>query len=578
LGTESLETRENGKGYNMSKFDDLITRFHNYSTTDGNYCITMGIQKNSESLPDLSEEYQQNQEREEKELRRELKNFDRTGLTFNQALDLDLALFLMEQELFQDTINIDGEDMGSKKPTMADEICDPIFALFVNDPREPKVRLDNILSRIQQTPEYLVDSVDYLIQPVKRWVESEIVALTSVPEFYDNILGWADSCRYDKLSELAAAMEQAKQGIDSYVKKLKKMKTSKSFALGEKQTRKLIKKNGIELSLEKLKELAVNFLQQNNKEIEDLRLKLCSRYQLSLRTPTLALQEYLNKKFQLTNQKPSSVLEQYQNEKAKIMDFVSAKKFFPVAQENDFAIIQTPKHMEPTIPSGEMLQPRAFRPGVKTSVVYVTLTKDSISEHTQLTIPLMIAHEGLGHHQAYANAYSAESIVRKHCDYLDVAEGWSTYMERYLIDQGYMGAITDEVDFVTKINFNRLGARVLIDLYFMTGDLDYLNVGVIEKLSSSDPFKNAAQFYQELTGCTDVAAESEVEWSSKTPGQPLTYLAGNFLVNQLKNDMAKKTKLTGLELDQAFHKALLEYGTIPISFIRRAFQNQGLVD
>jgi hypothetical protein len=541
--------------------------------------VTVGIEKNSENFPDLEEESQQRDEAEGIVLINDLRDFDRTGLTIDQKLDLDLAIFLLNQETFQSELLINGEISTSRAPDLAIEISDALFTLFVNDSRDPSVRLDIILQRIQKTPDHIADSIGYLDHPIKRWVENEILLLNDLPDFYSNIVGWADSCNYSKTSELIQAVDQANKSIKSYVKQLKSIPTSTNFSLGDEQTRALIKANGIEMSPEQIKELAVTFLKKNGDDVEFLRSKLCKKYELSEETSALRLQSFLNEKFKLevTDNDLSSVLDYYKAEKEKMVQFIENKGVFPVIPQNDFLIMKTPKIMEPTVPAGALMPPLRFRSEPLTSIVYLTLDADDMCEHTKLSIPMMIAHEGIGHHKAYATAYSNSSIVRKHCDYLDVAEGWSTYIERYMIDQGYMGSLTDEANFITTLNFNRIGARALIDLYFMTGNIDYLNVGLVQNLNSSDPFKNAKKFLRELTGFSSDMAEAEVDEYSQSQVTTLSYLVGNYLVNELKSDVAKKTGLTGLELDQTFHKNFLEYATIPVSFIRKVFKDKGLV-
>jgi uncharacterized protein (DUF885 family) len=190
----------------------------------------------------------------------------------------------------------------------------------------------------------------------------------------------------------------------------------------------------------------------------------------------------------------------------------------------------------------------------------------------------MLAHEAYaGHHLAYATAYNNSSVVRKHSDSLVTQEGWTTMLEIYMLEQGYMNDLTDEAYFITKREFNRLGARVLIDLYFMTGNLDYINVGLVEKLNDQDPFVNAGRLLKELTGFTDDRCVSELQWYSQAPGYPLSYLCGNFLVKQLKQDMANKTGLKGIDLDRLFHKFFLDYSTVPPSFMRKVFKFHGLI-
>ena len=148
-----------------------------------------------------------------------------------------------------------------------------------------------------------------------------------------------------------------------------------------------------------------------------------------------------------------------------------------------------------------------------------------------------------------------------------------------MLDLGYMGDLTDEVRFSAKRDISRLGARVAIDLFFMTGNRDYLDVGVAVDFSSEDPFEAAGNLLAAVTGFVPGRVEAELNWYSQERGYPLSYLTGNRLVWQLKQDLsvAQKGRLEGPELDRLFHRLYLESGNMPLSFLRRVFAHEGLL-
>jgi hypothetical protein len=162
---------------------------------------------------------------------------------------------------------------------------------------------------------------------------------------------------------------------------------------------------------------------------------------------------------------------------------------------------------------------------------------------------------------------------------MDQAEGWTTMLEDYMLDQGYLGDLVDEARFIAKRDIARIGARVAIDLFFMTGERGYLEVGVDCDLSSPDPFVAAGSLLRAVTGFVPGRVEAELNWYSQVRGYPLSYLTGNRLVWELKADVAKKQRggLDGVDLDRAFHKTFLEAGSMPVRFLRRVFEKQGLL-
>ena len=147
-----------------------------------------------------------------------------------------------------------------------------------------------------------------------------------------------------------------------------------------------------------------------------------------------------------------------------------------------------------------------------------------------------------------------------------------------MLDHGYLTEHVEEARFCGKRDIARIAARVAIDLFFMTGDNSFLDIGVDADTSSSDPFIAAGNLLKQVTGFTDSRVQAELNWYSQERGYPLSYLAGNHLVWALKRDMAKTLPhMDTAALDRAFHSAFLEAGNMPVSHLRQVFINKGLV-
>ena len=152
-------------------------------------------------------------------------------------------------------------------------------------------------------------------------------------------------------------------------------------------------------------------------------------------------------------------------------------------------------------------------------------------------------------------------------------------LEDYMLDAGYAAGLADEMRFVAKRDICRLGARVAIDLFFMTGERKYLDVGVDCDLSSDDPFVAAGSLLKTVTGFVDDRVRVELNWNSTERCYPLSYLTGNTLVWELKRDViaAKRGELEGVDLDREFHRVYLQAGNMPVSFLRRVFAHEGML-
>jgi len=235
-----------------------------------------------------------------------------------------------------------------------------------------------------------------------------------------------------------------------------------------------------------------------------------------------------------------------------------------------------------------MTPPAPFRAGTATSLIFLTLSEELLDEHTELTIPVMMIHEGIpGHHLQLSTAAQHPSWIRRHVSANDHAEGWTTMLEDYMLDLGYMADLADEARFCTKRDLSRIGARVAIDLFFMTGERDYLDVGLGLERGQSDPFAAAGELLASVTGFTPGRVHAELSWYSFERGYPLSYLTGYRLVERLRADVHAAQRARGLgqdrgdldadRVDRLFFERYLRSGNMPLSFLRRLFREEGLV-
>lgn len=148
-----------------------------------------------------------------------------------------------------------------------------------------------------------------------------------------------------------------------------------------------------------------------------------------------------------------------------------------------------------------------------------------------------------------------------------------------MLDVGYLPALRDELRFVGQRDIARVGARVAIDLFFMSGERRFLDVGVACDLSPADPFEAAGNLLAAVTGFVPARVQAELNWYSIERGYPLSYLTGNRMLWDLKRRVADENRgrLEGLELDRAFHHAFLRAGNMPLAFMERVMRHEGLL-
>ena len=560
--------------------DRFAQDYHQHLLEDANTCVSMGVDERLGELPDPSAAAHEARASRARGLLARLDAMDRAALDFDGNLDADLARLTLEARVHRATHTFNGRTCHAQRPSAADDIGDGIFLQFVNDPREPAERLHTITSRMQAIPGYLEALLARLDTPVARWTSMELEKVAALPQLFDTLQGWAVESGWDGRARLESASDAARSALLDYAAELAKMPTTSQLHLEEADARRIVELRGIDRSLEQLHAMARDFLAETGEVVEALRGRLVKKYGLPAGATADELTRFLADRYRvkLTDGRLEDILDRYEEERRRIDAFIGERNLFPVPADQDLKIMRTPGFMTPSIPAGAMMPPPPFRPGVRRSLVYLTLSAELAAEHTELSIPGMMIHEGIpGHHLQLATASMHPSVIRRHYDGAHHAEGWTTMLEDYMLDMGYMGELTDEARFEGKRDISRIGARVAIDLFFMTGEKDFLDVGVPCDLSSDDPFEAAGNLLAAVTGFVPGRVQGELNWYSQERGYPLSYLTGNRMVWELKRDVERASGLSGIDLDRRFHQLYLVSGNMPVSFLRRVFEHEGLL-
>ncbi|MEJ2531903.1 MAG: DUF885 family protein [Halioglobus sp.] len=508
---------------------------------------------------------------------------DSRGEGFYEQLDLGLIKLYLQQWVFFDTLQLNGQLLRCQKPAGVDGISEGIFQLFVNDGRDAGARLADILSRLKMVPAYLKQELETLTTPVRRWRDIELDQAREIPELFQTVVTWARETGFDACDELATETERACSALQRYSETLAALQTTDAFSIGREQMEALLVIKRLGKTPEQMRRMAADYMTGIRTTLDELRVRLIAKYALDPATNIEQLHAFLLKRYsvQLEDGRLESVLDQYKAEKEKIERWNRDRGLFRIPDEQDMVIMRTPGFLEPVIPAGAVWTPLPLREGLRNSLVYLTLKDQELAEHTHLGIPMMMVHEGIpGHHLQFACASLQDSLIRRIFDANEHAEGWTTMLEDYMLDNGYVDeSLIDEVRFVTKRDISRLVARVGIDLYFMSGDKSFLDIGLELDFDSPDPFKNAALLLKTATGFTDGRVQSELNWYSKEQGYPLSYLTGNRLVWEIKEDIvrANRCRLSQAELDREFHRIYLESGCMPVTTLREVYRHEGML-
>jgi len=562
----------------MSRLKQFSESFHRHFTRNPNARVALGLEENLGHLPDPSMAAERERIAEARQLVAELDAIDLSALSPDDALDAALARLKLEAEIHNATYRFAGDTTSPQQPRAGDDVGDGIFYLFINDPRPAGDRLRDIHTRLDEVPAYLDSLLARLESPVARWVQMDRDKVEGLPHLFDTIASWADESGFADSAALRSSIDTANAALSRYSSALSELDQHHDLHVGIDTTRRLVELRGITASPDDLRTMAQDFLAEVDASLRELRTRLVAKYDLPATSSVADVHAELNRRFAVEATELDDILDHYRHERDRVVAFCEARELFPIPADQDLKILRTPRFMAPSIPAGAMMPPAPFRKGTKISLVYLTLSEELRDEHTALGIPSMIIHEGIpGHHLQLATAAGHPSVIRRHIDANDQAEGWTTMLEDYMLDIGVMGDLTDEARFVGKRDIARLGARVAIDLFFMSGDKRFLEVGVDCDLSSDDPFVAAGSLLKEVTGFTDGRVQAELNWYSQERGYPLSYLAGNRAVWALRRDAQAHSKLDGDAFAREFHRVFLEAGNMPVSMLRRVFAARGLL-
>jgi hypothetical protein len=191
----------------------IESSFKKYLANDAETSISLGMSNKLGELSDPSMSSHARRLSDAQQLLREIDNEKTAGFYVN--LDLRLISLYLQQDIFFDTLTFNGKLQKQQQPSGVDGISEGIFQLFINDPRIASERLDNILSRLTQAPDYLKKEIETLDTPVERWRNIEVEQAEGLPELFSSIVSWAELENYQNTTKLKSAVNMRIQSVDA---------------------------------------------------------------------------------------------------------------------------------------------------------------------------------------------------------------------------------------------------------------------------------------------------------------------------------------------------------------------------
>jgi uncharacterized protein (DUF885 family) len=471
--------------------------------------------------------------------------FDAEGLSEDQELDRDLAVYLFRLRTFEITRLRIHEQMSIAE----EEIGRSLFFLFARDYLPLETRIEAMISRLEKTPLFLDRARTVLVKPCGMW--NEIAAETGkrLPMFLNTIrqMGMARLENGDQMIRLSSAIEVALNSINSYEDWLVNDVLPRSKPISE------IGATDYEEFM-RLKEFGVS--PEEALEIANLGLKATSEQRKKLAAemaPSGLLKDAIRTMKEDHPKTFEAVLKAYRDKIEEARTFVLQKKLVTVPEGERLVVVETPHFMRHIAPFAAQYEPGKYCSDMK-GLFLVTPDEGNLEllkEHCHAMIANTAVHEGYpGHHIQGIHANSHPSHIRTLSTAPCFAEGWALYCERLMIEEGFQRSATHKLAQLNDLVFRI--ARVTAD------------VSLARKTMSAE---EVADMLVAQTGMERQAALNEAKSYTYAMTQYLSYFIGMLRLLQLREDVERAL---GERFDlKAFHDSILSAGCLPVHYMRR---------
>jgi uncharacterized protein (DUF885 family) len=531
-----------------ARFDRTIDRwFRDMLALEPEEATYLGVHEHDHRLADGTREQIEQQATFHRSAIAEMGRFSADDLSAERALDRDLVIH--EARLALQQLTERREWAGSSRA--AEHIGNALFPIFTRDYAPLADRLESIAARLDATPAYLAQTRTRVDAPVRLWIEIDIEASESLPDFLDSIVTVARSEHVDPAlaRRVEAAANTAGAALDEHVAWLREQvlpRANGAWQTGADGFERLVELRRLDASADEI--LAVG--EQMLADETTAREAICAEID-----PTLAPAEVGD---MIKSNHPSSfpeALEAYRESMDRARSFVVDNDLATLPEQDRLKVIETPSFERHLIPFAAYYQPARFdRDPAGTYVVTPPGAPEMWREHNYASISNTSVHEAYpGHHLQLSAANANPSLVRAlSLSAAEFDEGWAFYCERMMKEAGFDD--TPIHRYILHTDAIWRSVRIILDVRMHRGEIG---------------FDEAIDFMVDRTGFERPAALAEVKRYTSTPTYQLSYLYGRHMIERLRDRVrARMGPAFNLKF---FHDTLIYGGTMPVSFAARLF-------
>lgn len=468
-------------------------------------------------------------------------------LDVENRVDRALAINLLEIEIAE----LKDRPDWKRSPSMYfQEVMYGAYVILTRGGKDLVKRADGLIARTEGLPAQIEYGKKNLDNPPALFTQSAVMSAHGAKFFFDATLRtFASSLDSKRSKKLNAACDKAVAALDAYIDWMQSdlyPRSKGEWRAGKSRfNRKLAKYHEVPFEAASLYALGERVYKNTKAQMTRLAKEI---------DKSKNWEEIIGelKKDHPTN---AGLVGFYAKEMERARKFVKSNDLATFPPKEEIKVIETPDFARPLIPYAAYLSPGLYEEE-QTGIFWVTTVakgtpkdraKEQLEGHSKYGIVVTSLHEAYpGHHLQLTRANLKKRIWR-HLHHTSVfAEGWALYCEEMMYEQGFY---TDPRVRLLQLKDQLWRAcRVMIDVSLHTRGMT---------------FDEAVDFLVDKAHLERPNAEVEVRRYCMSPTQPMSYILGKHLVLDLRDRVKKKL---GKDFNlKAFHDALIDHGTIPLS-------------
>jgi uncharacterized protein (DUF885 family) len=528
-------------------FYDLVERRFRRLVHDNPVLATyMGIHTEDERLGDGSRDAVVGELDADRAHLTAVEAIDPSELSPEAAFERDLELHNVRRSIFDTEVVRTWE----RRSTALDAVGDALFLLFARDHAPLAERLGAIASRLEAIPAFLEGHRSRANGPqVRLWQRLEIETARDLPSFFDEmvaagrgVLGSADLRRLERAAEIATnAVGDYGIWLESTI-----AEGTDDWALGRERYDRLVALRAFDgLDADAILEIGWQQLAENRER------RAAAARELDPAADEAAVID------RIKSDHPAGfgeALEAYRDAMHRARRHLIENDLVTIPDHERIDIVPTPEYLRNVIPFAAYFEGPKF--DVDPKGIYIVTPSvghdpGAMREHNFSSISNTSIHEAYpGHHLQLSVAARHPSLTRILADAPEFTEGWGMYSEQLMREQGFDAAPEFRVSMYTDAIWR--ACRIILDIRMHRSEMDV---------------EEAIRFMVEQTSFEEPNARAEVHRYTYTPTYQLSYLLGKVLLLQLRAD--EQRRLGDAFSLKAFHDALLQAGSVPVSYHRR---------